>query len=101
MGDKTAPSHEPITETFHQQITEIIRRQTDYDDETIKKKLVEHNNNVIDIIREFMNPTNKSLLKNTITPKTINQKVFYEIRKLMDGADAAYRKKKELETKQQ
>ena len=93
MDDKTASSYE--------QITEIIKRQTDYDDETIKSKLVEHNNNVIDIIREFMNPTNKSLLKNTITPKTTNQKVYYEIRKLMDDASEAYRKKKELESKQQ
>jgi hypothetical protein len=100
MGDKTASSYEPITETVRQQITEIIKRQTDYDDETIKSKLVEHNNNVIDIIREYMNPTNKSLLKNTITPKTTNQKVYYEIRKLMDDASADYRKKKELESKQ-
>lgn len=92
MGDKTASSYE--------QITEIIKRQTDYDDETIKSKLVEHNNNVIDIIREYMNPTNKSLLKNTITPKTTNQKVYYEIRKLMDDASETYRKKKELESKQ-
>jgi len=92
MGDKTASSYE--------QITEIIKRQTDYDDETIKSKLVEHNNNVIDIIREYMNPTNKSLLKNTITPKTTNQKVYYEIRKLMDDASADYRNKKELESKQ-
>ena len=100
MGDKTASSYEPITETVHQQITEIIKRQTDYDDETIKNKLIEYNNNVIDIIREFMNPTNKSLLKNTITPKTTNQKVYYEIRKLMDDANTAYRKKKELESNQ-
>jgi hypothetical protein len=92
MGDKTASSYE--------QITEIIKRQTDYDDETIKSKLVEHNNNVIDIIREYMNPTNKSLLKNTITPKTTNQKVYYEIRKLMDDASADYRMKKELESNQ-
>ena len=92
MGDKTASSYE--------QITEIIKRQTDYADETIKSKLVEHNNNVIDIIREYMNPTNKSLLKNTITPKTTNQKVYYEIRKLMDDASEDYRKKKEFESKQ-
>ena len=95
MYNKNTPSHEPITESVQHRLMDIIRRQTDYDDETIKKKLVDHNNNVINIIREFMNPNNIPIQKHTITPKTTNQKVFTEIRKLMDDASEAYRKKKQ------
>jgi hypothetical protein len=97
MCDKNTPSHEPITEAVQHRLIDIIRLQTDYDDATIKKKLVDHNNNVIDIIREFMNPNNIPVQKCKLTPKTTNQKVFTEIRKLMDDASEAYRKKKELE----
>ena len=98
MGDKNTTSGELNSETVQLHLIDIVRRQTDYDDTTIKKKLIEHNNNVIDLIREFMNPNKKSIQKNTLSPKTTNQKVFSEIRKLMDDASEAYRKKKELET---
>tara|TARA_Y100001958_G_scaffold159822_3_gene163524 strand:- start:4141 stop:4440 length:300 start_codon:yes stop_codon:yes gene_type:complete len=98
MGDKNTSSNIPITETVRQRLVEVIKRQTDYDDDMIIKKLKDHNNNVVDIIREFMNPNNKPVKSNKITPKTTNQKVFSEIRKLMDAASEAHRKKKELET---
>lgn len=99
MSDTMPSSDIPITETVLQRLIEVIKRQTDYDDDTVKKKLVEHNNNVVDIIREFMNPENKPLKPNKVVPKTTNQKVFSEIRKLMDDASEAHRKKKELESR--
>lgn len=99
MSDTMPSSDIPITETVLQRLIEVIKRQTDYDDDTVKKKLVEHNNNVVDIIREFMNPENKPLKSNKVVPKTTNQKVFSEIRKLMDDASEAHRKKKELESR--
>ena len=64
MSDTMPSSDIPITETVLQRLIEVIKRQTDYDDDTVKKKLVEHNNNVVDIIREFMNPGNKPLKPN-------------------------------------
>jgi hypothetical protein len=80
-----------------EKLLEIVRRQTDYSDDLIIKKLKEHNNNIVDIVREYMKPSNsiepKIIKKN---PATTNQKIFGEIRRLMDDASEAYRKKKEL-----
>lgn len=81
-----------------EKLSEIVRRQTDYSDDIIIKKLKEHNNNVVDIVREYMKPSNiiePKIIKKS--PSTTNQKIFGEIRKLMDDASEAYRKKKELE----
>ena len=97
MEDK---KNTPITESVRQRLIEIVKRQTNYDDDTIIKKLSEHNNNVLNIIREFMNPKNKPLKINKSQPKTTNQKVYSEIRKLMDDASQSYRKRKELEDAQ-
>lgn len=80
-----------------EKLSEIVRRQTDYSDDLIIKKLTEHNNNVVDIVREYMKPSNSIDPKIKKGPVTTNQKIFGEIRKLMDDAGEAYRKKKELE----
>ena len=82
---------------MQKKLLDIVRRQTDYTDDIIIKKLTEHNNNIVDIIREFMNNGKKQSLPKNESYKTTNQKVFSEIRKLMDDASEAYRKKKELE----
>lgn len=79
-----------------QELLDIVRRQTDYTDDVIIKKLSEHNNNVVTIIREFMNNGKKQSPTKNEPSKTTNQMVFSEIRKLMDDASEAYRKKKEL-----
>tara|TARA_B110000008_G_C16940196_1_gene552142 strand:+ start:680 stop:973 length:294 start_codon:yes stop_codon:yes gene_type:complete len=79
-----------------EKLSEIVRRQTDYSDDLIIKKLTEHNNNVVDIVREYMKPSNSIDPKIKKAPVTTNQKIFGEIRKLMDDAGEAYRKKKEL-----
>ena len=81
-----------------EKLSEIVRRQTDYSDDQIIKKLKEHNNNIIDIVREYMKPS-KSIEPKIIKkcPSTTNQKIFGQIRKLMDDAGEAYRKKKVLE----
>ena len=73
---------------------EIVMRQTDYDIDMAKKKLVEHNNNIEAVVREFMNPPVKKEIK-----KTLNQQIFTEIRGLMDEASNNYRHKKEMEEK--
>tara|TARA_B100000401_G_scaffold417938_1_gene341379 strand:- start:383 stop:742 length:360 start_codon:yes stop_codon:yes gene_type:complete len=69
----------------------IIMRQTDYSKEQTMEKLKKHNNNVIAVIREYMNPPEKKVIK-----KTTNQQIFTEIRNLMDDACNNYRIKKEM-----
>ena len=97
------PNSEMITKNVNNRLNDIVKRQTNYTDETIIQKLKEHDNNIITIVREYMkvnitknNNTDNNVNKN----KTTNQKIFTEIRKLMDEASASYRKKKELQNNQ-
>jgi hypothetical protein len=79
----------------------IITRQTDYDNDTALDKLQEHCYDPIAVIRDFMAPkSTKPKINPTPNPcenKTTNQKVYQEMRYMLDAANASYRKKKELE----
>lgn len=71
----------------------MVQRQTDYDETTIKKKLVEFNFNALMVIEDYLNIEKK---KKTL-PKSVNQKTFYEIRNFMDTGMRNYEKRKEME----
>lgn len=55
----------------------IIQRQTTYGIETIKQKMIEHNNNVEIILKEFLGIQDK---KEDETNISTNQKIFKTIR---------------------
>lgn len=61
-------------------LCEIVKRQTDYTDDQIKEKLKIHNNNALEIIKEYMNvqPKKEKIISST------NQMVYNEIRNFMD-----------------
>ena len=46
-------SQEETNNTIPQESVQMIRRQTDYDEETCVKKLMEYNGNVESVIREY------------------------------------------------
>ena len=76
----------------------IVMRQTDYDIEKAKNKLKEFNGDIVAIIRDYIK--NDDTEKQNIIKKpsaTLNQKIYGEIRDLLDDACDAYRKKKEAE----
>jgi len=75
----------------------VIMRQTDYSKEVAIEKLKQHNNNVIEVVREYMNPPIQEL-KNT---KSTSQLIYGEIRSLMGSAATNYRMKKETEERRQ
>ena len=66
-----------IDQTDNSSLINIIKRQTDYDDITIKEKLKLHNNNIIAIILEYNNIENKKEEEINISN---NQKIFKAIR---------------------
>jgi hypothetical protein len=69
---------------------DIIMRQTDYTREVATNKLLEHNNDILAIIREYNGP-----VKKIIKPvKSVNQQIYTEIRGLMDDAAATYNSRK-------
>ena len=43
--------------TRRQEVINLVMRQTDYTEEQVKEKLVEWNNNYINVIKEYLNPS--------------------------------------------
>ena len=67
---------------------DIILRQTDYSKEVAMQKLELHNNNAINVIKEYMGikPTEKK------TPlKSLNQEIYKQIRTKLDTSMREYR----------
>jgi len=53
------------------EIINIIIRQTNYNENEAKQKLIEHDNNYLEVIKNYMNP---SKIKNNNTKKKKNYK---------------------------
>ncbi len=72
----------------------IILRQTDYNRIHVEQKLAEHNNDVTQVIREYLN-AGKIIPPPCKTRLSVNQQVYKEIRGMMDDAAKTYLEKKE------
>jgi hypothetical protein len=68
---------------------DMIMRQTDYDKETAERKLAEHNNDVTQVIRDYLNPGKISTPSN-VNKLSTNQQIYKEIRVMMDDAAKTY-----------
>lgn len=81
-------------------LIQVVMRQTDYSEKEAEEKLINFNYNVVDVVRDYMQPQNvkiESNINNLVT--NVHQQKFTEIRKLMDSASKNHRKKKENELK--
>jgi len=67
----------------------MIIRQTNYTDEEARDKLIEHNNDSMTVIREYMD-----IKKEPNTKKTLNQQIYKEIRKQLDTTVREYNERK-------
>ena len=76
-------------------LVNLVTGQTDYDNDTALDKLSKHNYDPIAVIRDFMGP--KKEIKTVNDNKTLNQRVYQEMRSMLDTANAAYRVKKDKE----
>ena len=94
MNQSTASTPE---QQRHLYLQGLVMRQTDYDETTADQKLLDHNNDILAIVREYMGPPAEQELK----PSTTNQQIFTEIRTMMDDAAATYRVKKALEERRE
>jgi len=86
-----------IKKTRQEEIIKLVMRQTDYNEEQVKEKLLEWNNNYIKVIKEYINP--KFDKKTSTVYKSRNQGVMTEIRGFMDKVNKDYYRKKELTDK--
>ena len=78
-----------VVESGESEAVLMIMRQTDYTKETAETKLLEHKGNVLSVIREYINPTGKTGIASPIKLST-NQRVYKEIRGMMDDACRTY-----------
>jgi hypothetical protein len=76
-------------------LKDVIMRQTDYNEDTTIKKLVEHDLDVMKIVREYMNVNTE--ISNKEDKKSTNQMIYGEFRKFLDDAASKHYKRKELE----
>jgi len=64
----------------------IITRQTDYDEETIKQKLIEYNYDHMKVIKEYMG-LDKKENKNKGKITSLKQEIYKQIRQKIDVSD--------------
>jgi hypothetical protein len=71
---------------------DIVLRQTNYTKEVAIQKLEEHNNNAIDVIKEYMGvkPAEKKA-----PIKSLNQEIYRQIRIKLDSSMDEYRAKQD------
>ena len=75
----------------------IVARQTDYDEDTIRQKLIDSNYDHMAVIKEYLG-LNKKVDKKEISPiPSVNQEIYKQIRKRMEISD--YNKKQDEKLK--
>mgnify|MGYP001066831034 CR=1 FL=1 len=77
----------------HIEIIKLIMRQTDYTEEQCETKLLEWNNNYLNVIKEYINPDFYKKKPKIYTSR--NQGIMTELRGFMDNVNREYYKKKE------
>tara|TARA_B100000214_G_C23880354_1_gene586945 strand:- start:493 stop:855 length:363 start_codon:yes stop_codon:yes gene_type:complete len=77
------------------EICKMIMRQTDYSYEESKDKLINENYDYLKVIKKYMtNDNEKSDNSKKYKPKTVNQKIYTELRGFMDNTAEQYEKRK-------
>jgi hypothetical protein len=82
---------------YIENLRSLVMRQTNYDEESAIKKIIEHDLDVMKVIREYMNVSNTSKTKS----KSTNQLMYGEFRKFLDDASRSHYRQKELEEMRQ
>ena len=96
QANKPAPNDIPVHNKIN--MRNVVMRQTDYSEEKAETELVNHNYDVMAVVREFMNPDQKPKEnRNEKVVTSANQQIYGEIRGMMDNASWNYRRNKEQE----
>ena len=72
----------------------VVMRQADYDEKIAGEKLEEYNYEVMDVIRNFMNPNYSKKDNENSVVTNVHQQKFTEIRNMMDDASTVIENKK-------
>lgn len=79
---------------YIENLRNVVMRQTNYTEYVAVNKLIEHDLDVMKIIREYMNVSKSSV---SATHKSTNQLMYGEFRKFLDDAANSHYRRKELE----
>ena len=74
---------EETKQSFDPELIQLVRRQTKYTEEEIVSKLIKHNGNHIDVIREYLG-VKKQQPKPIVS---VNQEIYRQIRNKMFELD--------------
>jgi len=75
----------------------IVARQTDYDEDTIRQKLIDSNYDHMSVIKEYLGLDKNVKKKETLPIASLNQEIYKQIRKRMEISD--YNKKQDEKLK--
>lgn len=97
--DKLKKQHEQTNKVedfnkYIENLRNVVIRQTNYTEDVAVNKLIEHDLDVIKILREYMNVSKSST---SATHKSTNQLMYGEFRKFLDDAANSHYRRKELE----
>lgn len=79
--------------TREKEVINLVMRQTDYTEEEAIDRLKKWNNNYINVIKEYLNPTFDQPTQKS-KPKTLNQQMMGEIRQFMDDVYVKFENRK-------
>jgi hypothetical protein len=65
---------------------QMILRQTDYDEDLAREKLIYFSGDHIKVIKQYMGISDK----NDVVKKTLNQEIYRQLRSKLDGSMKAY-----------
>jgi hypothetical protein len=68
---------------------QLILRQTDYNEQQAKEKLIDYNNDPLKVIRAYLGITEKKALP----VKSVNQEIYKQLRYKLDGAMRDYQER--------
>jgi hypothetical protein len=74
----------------------IISRQTDYDEETIRQKLIDSDYDHLKIIKEYLGLNKEENVE--LKSKSVNQEIYKQIRKKLDVSDYNKKQSEKLQT---
>ena len=75
----------------------IVARQTNYDNDIIRQKLIDNNYDHMTIIKEYLG-LDKNANEKSLKSKSVNQEIYKQIRKKIDVSDYNKKQTEKLKT---
>lgn len=88
-----------MNSTKYNEIIALVKSQTNYTEDEIKEKLIQKNNNYLEVIKEYMGITNENSAYNkynNTSTSSVNQGIYKHIRTFMDNNIRQYEAREKI-----